>query len=176
MLKVWRGSNTILAECTDCGSYGTAPHLKPTIKLDPEIADAVERHTARMMALRSHYTAAADVLVRQVRDGSLSRNDATAKIRVMYENHVAQIRLGEASLPNPEGKLTELATACPWCGSPEEVEIETLPDDQAEPEFALAVPVREYLAAQLQENAATQQGATNGKIERVISKNTNKGS
>ena len=149
MLKVWRGKKTLFAECTDCGSYGSAPHLQPKMRMAPEIAEASERHVAHMMALRASYTKAANAIAQQIRDGSLSRPEGAAKIRGLYENHVAQVRLGEARLPDPTGKTSEYVDACPWCGHDEEVELELLPDDQTEPDFALAIPVREYMAANL---------------------------
>jgi hypothetical protein len=119
--------------------------------MTPEIEAAVERHTAHMLALRSHYTKAANGLANQIRDGSLSRKDGTAKIRELWLNHVAQVRLGEASLPDPTGKVTELVTNCPWCGKLEaEVEVATLPDNVVEPPFSLA-----KLVAQAQASTGT---------------------
>lgn len=139
MLKVWRGKATIFAECTDCGSYGTANHLQPKLKLDPDIEAALEQHTAHMVALRGHYNKAATAIVNKVRTKELSRKDATAKVRELWSNHVAQVRLGEAGLPDPTGKVTEVVAACPWCEhSHEEVEIETLPEGTTEPKFSLA--------------------------------------
>jgi hypothetical protein len=111
MLKVWRGKGTIFAECTDCGSYGSAAHLQIKTQMAPEIAQALERHTAHMMSLRGHYQTAAQSIA-----------------------------------PNPDGKVTELATACPWCSRPEEVEIETLPDGVTEPDYALGRMVAEAVA------------------------------
>jgi hypothetical protein len=146
MLKVWRGKTTLFAECTECGSYGTAPHLQVKQKLSPVLEEALERHTSRMMALRAHYTTAANEVVRQINAGSLSRNDGTAKIRTLYENHVAQVMLGQASLPSQEGQIKELAATCPWCGKGEEVEIEQLPPDKSEPDFTQAVEVAAYIA------------------------------
>lgn len=141
MLKVWRAKATIFAECTSCGSYGTANHLQPTQKLDPDIEEAVEKHTAHMMALRSHFEKAARVIATQVKDGSISRKEGSDKVREMYNNHVAQIRLAEAGLPDPTGKIKEVVVACPWCKAPSpEIEIETLPDDTSEPPFSLARP------------------------------------
>lgn len=146
MLKVWRGKTTLFAECTECGSYGTAPHLQPKQKLTPALESAIERHTSRMMALRAHYMAASNEIVRQINAGSLSRNDGTAKIRTLHENHVAQVMVGQASLPNLEGQIAELAATCPWCGKSEEVEIEQLPPDKSEPDFTQAVAVAAYIA------------------------------
>lgn len=146
MLKVWRGKhNRLFAECTTCGSYGTAGHLKPKIKMEPEIEEALERHTAHMFALRSHFTKAANAIAIQIRDGSLARRDGAAKIRDIYTNHVAQVQLGQASLPDPSGKVTELATNCPWCGVDEPVEIETLPEDKDEPDFSQARAVVDFI-------------------------------
>lgn len=150
MLKVWRGK-MIFAECTTCGSYGTAPHLKVTYKMSPEIEAAVERHTAHMMALRTHYTGAAGAIAQQIKNGSMSRKDGTIKIRSLWENHVAQVRLGEAGLPDPAGKVTEIVSACPWCEIIEEVEIEKLPEDKLEPDFEQAAAVREYIAKNMQD-------------------------
>jgi hypothetical protein len=139
MLKIWRGKNTLFAECTTCGSYGTANHHQPRIKMDPDIEEALERHTARMLALRSHFTKAANLVANQIRDGSVKRSDGTKKIRELWETHVAQVKLGEASLPSPEGKVKELASNCPWCGvAGEETEVEVLPEDVTEPAFSLA--------------------------------------
>ena len=139
MLKVWRGKTTIFAECTDCGSYGTANHLQPKLKLDPDIEAAVERHTSHMMALRSHYEKAAKAIADKVRTKELLRKDASAKIRELWLNHIAQVRLGEASLPDPTGKVKEVVETCPWCGHPHEaIELETLPEGDTEPKFSLA--------------------------------------
>lgn len=139
MLKVWRGKSTIFAECTDCGSYGTAGHLQLKLKLSPDIEAAMERHTAHMLALRGHYTVAATNIANKVRTGELKRLEASAKIRELYENHVAQVRLGEAGLPSPGGKVQEVTATCPWCARVgEEVEVVALPDDQIEPDFELA--------------------------------------
>jgi hypothetical protein len=142
MLRVWRGQTTIFAECTECGSYGTANHLQPKLKLDPDIEAALDGHKAHMLALRSHYTKAVNSIATQIRDGSLKRIDGAAKVRELWHNHVAQVRLGEASLPNPEGKVKEVVADCPWCGAQgEEIEIEKLPDGLTEPEFSLAQKV-----------------------------------
>jgi hypothetical protein len=139
MLKVWRGKSAIFAECTACGSYGTANHLQPKIKMEPEIEAALERHTAHMMALRSHFQNAAGAISTQIRNGSMSRNDGGQRVKELWLNHVAQVRLGEASLPSPDGKVKELVSACPWCNTvSDEIEIEALPDDVAEPAFSLA--------------------------------------
>jgi hypothetical protein len=147
MLKIWRGKNTLFAECTACGSYGTANHHKPAVRIDPDIAAALERHTAHMMALRSHYARSAGQIANQIRNGSLGRNDGTKKIRDLWDNHLAQVQLGEASLPSPDGKVKELAATCPWCGTAgEETEVEVLPDDVVEPPFSLArtvVPIQD---------------------------------
>lgn len=147
MLKVWRGKTTIFAECTKCGSYGTASHLQPKIRMEPEIEAAVERHTAHMMSLRASYTKAAEGIAAQIKAGSMARPDGVLKIRELWQNHVAQVRMGEASLPSPEGKVTEYITACPWCATIEEVELEQLPEDRSEPDFSLAAPVRDFLTA-----------------------------
>ena len=148
MLKVWRGKSTIFAECTVCGSYGTANHLQPKVKMEPEIEAALERHTAHMMALRSHFQKAAGEISTQVRNGSMTRQEGGNKVKDLWLNHVGQVRLGEASLPSPEGKVKELVANCPWCGTKnEEVEIETLPEDMTEPDFSVAIPVKKYLAA-----------------------------
>jgi hypothetical protein len=151
MLKIWRGKNALFAECTTCGSYGTANHHQPKVSIDPEIEAAIERHTAHMMTLRSHYTKAANSIANQIRDGSLGREGGTKKIRDLWDHHVAQVRLGEASLPNPDGKVKELAAVCPWCGAAgEETEVELLPDDVTEPEFSLArriTPIQDASAA-----------------------------
>lgn len=69
----------------------------------------------------------------------MTRKDGMEKIKGLYENHVAQVRLGEASLPSPDGKVKELVATCPWCGSNhEEVEVEVLPEGKTEPDFSLA--------------------------------------
>lgn len=142
MLKVWRGPKNIFAECTSCGSYGTAGHLQPKVKMDPDIEAAVEKHSSHMQALRGHYTQAAGNIANQIRDGSLARKDGAAKIKELWFNHVAQVRLGEASLPDPTGKVKEVVTACPWCEVvSSEIEVETLPDGVDEPPFSLAVKV-----------------------------------
>lgn len=125
--------------------------------MTPEIEAAVERHTAHMMALRSHFKGAAEAVSQQVKNGSMSRKDGAAKVRTLYENHVAQVRLGEAGLPNPDGKVTEIATACPWCEVIEEVVVEKLPEDKTEPDFEQAVAVREFVSAQMK--ASEKQGA-----------------
>jgi hypothetical protein len=139
MLKVWRSKTTIFAECTACGSYGTANHLQPRVQMTPEIEAAVERHTAHMLALRSHYTTAANAIVNKIRTKEITRKEGSDKIRTLWENHVAQVRLGEASLPDPDGKVKEMVAACPWCEAVEdEIEVEKLPDDIPEPKFAQA--------------------------------------
>jgi hypothetical protein len=141
MLKVWRGK-TIFAECSNCGSYGSAPHHQPRVKMEPDIEAALERHTAHMMTLRAHFNKSAGTIGNEVRNGSMARADAAAKIRELYENHVAQVRLGEASLPSPEGKVKEVVSECPWCGVvSDEIEVELLPDGVVEPEFSLAQKV-----------------------------------
>lgn len=142
MLKIWRGKNTLFAECTVCGSYGTANHHQPKVTMDPDIEAALERHTAHMITLRSHFTGASNLVANQIRDGSVKRSDGAKKMRELWENHVAQVRLGEASLPSPDGKVKELATNCPWCGAAgEDTEVEVLSDDVTEPQFSLATKV-----------------------------------
>lgn len=153
MLKVWRGNNKLFAECTECGSYGTAPHLQPKLKMSPEIEAAVERHTAHMMALRASYTKATTAIAVQIKNGSMTRAEGSSQIRKLWDNHVAQVRLGEAGLPDPTGQTSEFVTACPWCAKPEEIEIETLPAGQLEPDFALAVPVRKFIAANMKKGS-----------------------
>ena len=139
MLHVWRGARQIFAECDICGSYGTAGHLQPIVRMTPEIAATVEQHTAHMVALRSHFKKAANEIARQVENGSMSRLDGSNKIRSMYANHVAQIQLATAALPSPDGKVTEHVNTCPWCGTKhDEVQVEPLPEDVAEPDFTLA--------------------------------------
>lgn len=135
----------MFAECTACGSYGTAGHLQPKLKMEPDIEAALERHTAHMMTLREHFKKAANTVSAQIRDGSMSRKDGADKIRDIYINHVGQIRLAETMLPNPEGKVAELATNCPWCNVPEEVSIETLAEDKDEPDYEQAKLVADYL-------------------------------
>lgn len=150
MLKVWRGkNNTLFAECTACGSFGTANHLQLKQKLEPEIEAALERHTAHMIVLRSHFMRAAGVIAKQVHDGSMSRDDGTKQIRGLYENHVAQVMLGQAALPDPSGEVAELATNCPWCNIAEEAEVETLPEGKDHPDFELAKPIAAYMAKNL---------------------------
>ena len=153
MLKVWRGNNKIFAECTECSSYGTAPHLKVKVRISPKIEAAVEKHTAHMMALRSSYTKATTLIATEVRNGSLPRSEGAAKIRKLWENHVAQVRIGEAELPDPTGGTTEFVSECPWCGHAEEVELEALSGEQLEPDFSLAVPVREFIAANMKKGS-----------------------
>lgn len=155
MLKVWRGKKTLFAECTDCGSYGTAGQLQTKIKMTPEIEAAVERHTAHMMALRSSYQKSSGEIARQIKDGSIARGDGTKKIRGIWENHVAQIHLAAAALPSPEGQVTELVLACPWCDKKEQVEVEALSDDADEPPFEQAKAVVAYIEA---EQAKQQKG------------------
>jgi hypothetical protein len=139
MLKVWRGRNKLFVECTDCGSYGQAAHLKPKVQMTPEIEAAVERHTAHMMALREHYKKAAGSIANQIHNGSLSRPDGTVKVRELWNNHVAQVLAGQASLPSPSGKVVEIVSQCPWCDKHNDaVEVENLPEDMAEPKFSLA--------------------------------------
>jgi hypothetical protein len=101
-----------------------------------------------MLALRSHYTAAANNIAKQIKNGSMRRPDGVAKIRSLYENHVAQVRLGAAQLPRPEGKVAEFIEKCPWCDHVDTVDVVALADDKAEPDFELAKPVKEYLAKQ----------------------------
>lgn len=154
MLKVWRGKGgRLFADCTSCGSFGTAGHLQPKVRMEPEIEAALERHTATMITYRKHFEKAAGVIARQVKDGSLHRRDGASKIRDIWTNHCAQVRLAEASLPDPAGKVTELATNCPWCGVPEEVEIETLPEDKDEPDYPQAVSVKEFIVASMKKGA-----------------------
>ena len=136
----------MFAECTRCGSYGTVPHLQPKQRLDPVIEAAVERHTAHMMALRAHFTTAANGIARQVHDGSMTQQDGTSKVRELWLNHVAQVQLGTASMPDPTGKVAEFVAACPWCNVAEQVDVEVLPDDIAEPKFASAVAVATAIA------------------------------
>jgi len=62
-------------------------------------------------------------------------------------------------LPSLEGKVTELATKCPWCDHVEEVEIESLPEDQEEPDFEQAKAVLEYVAKEQTKQAKTARGA-----------------
>lgn len=148
MLKVWRGKRGLFVECTDCGSYGKPNHLKPEVRMSPEIEAAVERHTAHMMALRSHYNNAVRPIAEQVRNGSLKRPEGAAKIRVIWQNHVAQVHMAGAALPNPDGKVTEIVSKCPWCDTLNNAtEVEKLSDDKSEPEFSLArkqKPVAEH--------------------------------
>lgn len=143
MLKVWRGKGRLFAECDACGSYGTPHSVQIKTKLDPEIAAALEAHTAHMMTARANYTRAAAAIALQVKTGKLSRQEGTTKIRDLSNVHVAEVRLAAASLPNPEGKVKELATACPWCGKEEEVEVEHLEEGVSEPAFSLAAKVDE---------------------------------
>lgn len=146
MLKVWRGKHhKLFAECTSCGSYGTAGHLKPKIKMSAEIEGALERHTAHMLTLRQHFTKAANTIQAQIRDGSISRKVGSDKIRDIYNNHVGQVVAAQTLLPSPDGQVKELATNCPWCGVEEEVGIETLPEDQDEPVFEQAKAVLAYI-------------------------------
>jgi hypothetical protein len=147
-LKVWRGKDRIFAECTQCGSYGNCPHLQIKSKLDPEIAAALEHHTAHMLALREHYTKAAQSLKAKIASGELPKSEASAKIQELATNHVALVTSAAAMLPDPAGKVTETATACPWCGVVEDVEIEQLPEG-AEPPFALAKLVAQEQVKQL---------------------------
>lgn len=156
MLKVWRGrGGRLFADCTSCGSFGTAGHLQLKNRMTPEIEAALEGHVNRMAAYRAHFEKAVKVITQQIKDGSLQRRDGANKIRDLWTNHCAQVRLAEASLPDPSGKVTELATNCPWCNVPEEVEIEVLPEDKEEPDFPQAVAVKEFLAAE----AAKKKGA-----------------
>jgi hypothetical protein len=135
MLKVWRGKGAFLVECDACGSRGTAHNLQLMQKVSPEIEDAIERHTAHMAALRVSYTTATGKIAKQIQQGSLKRKDGADKIRELWANHVAQVRLGEASLPDPTGKVKDVVTECPWCKKPAgEVEIESLPEGATEPE------------------------------------------
>lgn len=91
-----------------------------------------------MMALRSHFEAAAKLIAAKTRTGELTRPQANEKVQGLYANHVAQVQLGAAGLPSLEGKVTELALNCPWCSVVEEVELKVLPDDKVEPDFELA--------------------------------------
>jgi hypothetical protein len=153
MLKVWRGKQgKLFAECTACGSYGTAGHIERKVKMTPEIEAALERHTAHMMTLRKHFEKASGTIAEQVRNGSLLRSEGTEKIKQLWINHVAQVHMGMSSLPDPEGKVTELATKCPWCSIVEEAEIGTLPEDKDHPDFELAVPVQKHLQKQLEQS------------------------
>ena len=83
----------------------------------------------------------------------MPRSEGATQIRKLWDNHVAQVRLGEAGLPDPTGETTEFVSECPWCNAPEEVEVETLPEDQLEPDFSLARPVREFIAASMKKGA-----------------------
>lgn len=113
--------------------------------MSPDIEAALERHTASMFALRSHFTKAAQTIQQQIRDGSITRKAGSDRIAAIYVNHVGQVRLAEASLPSPDGEVTELATKCPWCDAEEEVQIEALPEDKDEPDFEQAKAVTDYL-------------------------------
>ena len=144
MLKVWRGGGRTFAECTSCGSYGCT-HIPTETRMAPEIADALERHTAHMMSLREHFNKAAGFIAAKVQAGEMAKPDAQAKIREIWTNHVAQVQTAQLLLPSPDGKVKEVVTACPWCGVQEEVEIEALPEEASEPEFELVRPVAAYL-------------------------------
>lgn len=146
MLKVWRGKGTIFAECTDCGSYGSAAHLKIKTQMAPEIEQALERHTAHMMSLRGHFETAAKSIALKHASKELSQPEAVQKMRELSDNHLAQVNTAVTLLPSPDGKVTELATACPWCSRPEEVKIEALPDGATEPDYALGRMVAEAVA------------------------------
>jgi len=138
MLNVWRGPRQIFAECTECGSYGTANHAQVSVKMTPEISDAVERHTAHMMALRSHYTTAVGAIQRELENGSIQRDEAVSRVRSLYVNHLAKIQLATSALPSTDGKVTETVETCPWCGVASQAVVQTLSPDEAHPKFALA--------------------------------------
>ena len=153
-LKVWRDKRSMLhAECTKCGSYGTAGHLQLKPRLDPDIQAALEAHEAHMLTLREHFKAAANKIVAQVHDGSLARNDGAAKIRELQANFIGQIGLANAALPSPDGKVSFFVDKCPWCDAVEDVEVVDLPEGTDEPAFELAGVVA---AAQAKLAAADQ--------------------
>lgn len=146
-LRVWRDKKTRLhAECTACGSYGTAGHVEVKRRLDPDIQEALDRHEAKMLAYREHFKTAANAVVRKIHDGSLPSADGANQIRAIQESFMGQILLANASLPNPEGKVAYFVSKCPWCDIVEDVDIVQLPDDVAEPDFELAKPVAAQLA------------------------------
>lgn len=137
-LRVWRGRRTIFAECTSCGSYGSCAHLELSTRMTPEIAAAVEQHTARMLALREHYKTATGSLAMKFSNKEILQQEFTRKMGELAQNHFSQITAATALLPDPEGKVVEIAGNCPWCHLAEEVEVELLPDDVVEPSFSLA--------------------------------------
>lgn len=139
MLKVWQGTGRYFAECDQCKSYGLA-HLKPITKItDPDLVQALDRQAATALALRTSFTKAAAALNNQIREGSLSRKEGSAKIRELWTNHNAQIQLLVAARPDTTGKVKTIITQCPWCKAESgEVEIEILPDHVREPPFTLA--------------------------------------
>ena len=137
MLRVYRGRGTIFAECSECGSYGTAPHLQPSVRMSQDIEAALERHTAHMMTLKAHFQKAAHQIATEVQNGSMKRDDGARKVKELWDNHAAQVHLGEAALPSPDGQITEFVTSCPWCGAKEQVDVEVLPDGAMEPNWLL---------------------------------------
>lgn len=155
MLKVWRGKGRMFAECKTCGSYGST-HIEVETRMTPEIAAALEKHTAHMLSLRAHFTKAATAVADKVRTKELTSEEAQTKIRDMWNNHVATIQTAQMLLPNPDGKVTHHVVACPWCKAPSDVQIEELPDDVAEPAFELGRVVSEHLAKSAAADAAKQ--------------------
>jgi hypothetical protein len=156
-LKVWRGKAALFAECTACGSYGTAGHLQVQNRLDPDIQAALDKHEARMLTLRGHFTTAVNNIVRQIKNGSLERKVGSKQVADLQQNFTGQIVLAHNSLPSPQGKVAEFVSKCPWCEVVEEVDVIPLPDGVDEPPFEQAKAVATFQAKAAAE-AAKQKG------------------
>lgn len=151
-LRVWRGKGTLFAECTLCGSYGTAGHLSTQHRLEPDIQEALDKHEASMLALRGHFTTAVNKIVAQIRNGSLERRAGAAQITQLQQNFTGQIMLAHKALPPPFGKVSEFASKCPWCEAVEEVDVIELPEG-TEPPFEQAKAIAAFQAKAMAEDA-----------------------
>lgn len=150
MLRIWRGPKSVFAECTTCGSFGTANHAQLQANLSPDLVARLDAHAAHLGSLRDHFMSAVKAISEEVRNGSKPRNEASEQVRSLWENFHGQIQLVHAASPKIPENAGEVAVACPWCGHPEQVDVELLPEGQAEPDYELAKPVKAHLDALLQ--------------------------
>lgn len=134
-LQVWKSRGRYLVACGACSSRGHPAHLPVARTLDPKNEAARNAVLARSRTMRTEFEAALKAVVHRQKIGQLSRQDASARVRKMAEDHAAVLRQMIDETPGAEDGVKATVEKCPWCGDkpPEPVVIEALPDDQHEP-------------------------------------------